>query len=137
MYQVYFLSIATLILSSVALGYDRLDERLKVSSVFSDVAFKSLGFQFGLGVATLVVGVFQFLTVAPGDVPVVGDLIPALAGIILGGTLILIYYKEKSTLESSGMSTLDRIFVQNAPNLAYLGLLVALVHFFLHRVLFL
>jgi hypothetical protein len=137
MYQVYFLSVVSLVLSSIALGFDTLDERLHVGSFFSASAVKSPSFRLGLGIVTLVVGILQFLTTADGDVPVVGDLIPALTGIVLGGTLIVIYYKEKSTEESQTLDRLDRAFVQNASNLAYVGLVVALLHFLLHRVLFL
>ena len=137
MYQVYLLSVVTLVLASVALGYDRLDERFKIGSFLNDTVIKGAGFQLGLGIVTLVVGVFQLLTVAEGDVKVVGDLIPALTGIVLGGTLIVIYYKEKTTEESRTLDQLDRFFVQNASNLAYVGLVVAGLHFLLHRVLFL
>jgi hypothetical protein len=137
MYQVYLLSVVTLVLASVALGYDRLDERFKISSFFSETVFKGVGFQLGLGIVTLLVGFFQLLTVAEGDVKVVGDLVPALAGMVLGGTLIVVYYKEKTTEESGTLDTLDRLLVQNAPNLAYVGLVVAALHFLLHRVLFL
>ena len=137
MYQVYFLSVVTLVLASVALGYDRLDERLHVGSFFNETIFKNLSFQLGLGIVTALVGFFQLLTVAEGDVPVVGDLIPALTGLALGGTLIVVYYKEKSTVESGTLDRLDKVFVQNASNLAYVGLAVAVLHFLLHRVLLL
>lgn len=137
MYQIYFLSIITMLLSGVTLAFDRLDERIKIGSVFSEVTFKSIGFKLGLGMVTAFVGVFQFLTVAPGDVRVVGDLIPAIAGIVAGTILVLQYYQEKSTVESKLIETLDRVFVQNAANIGMLVLLVALSHFLFHRVLFL
>jgi len=137
MYQVYFLSVTSLVLASVALGYDRLDERFHISSFFTDTAFKNLTFQLWLGIATAVIGFFQLLTHSENDVPVVGDLIPAITGMVLGATLIVAYYKEKSTEESSTVDRLDKILVQNAPNLAYVGLLVAVLHFLLHGVLLL
>ena len=137
MYQVYLLSVVTLLLSSIALGFDRLDERLHVGKFFSATVFKSLGFHFGLGVVTLLVGFFQFLSVHPDDTIILGNLVPAAAGMVLGGTLVLRYYREKSTLESSLVDRLDAIFLQNAENLAYLGLLIAILHFLFHRVLLL
>jgi hypothetical protein len=137
MYQVYLLSIVTLILASVSLGFDRLEEHLKVGSFFNPVIFTSQTFRFGLGVVTLLVGFFQFLSVHPDDTIILGNLIPAAAGMVLGGTLVLGYYREKSNVESSFVDRLDRIFLQNAGNFAYLGLLIAVLHFFFHRVLFL
>jgi hypothetical protein len=137
MYQVYLLSIVTLILASVTLGFDQLNERLHVGSFFSSAVFQSQGFVFGLGVVTFLVGFFQLLSVHPDDTIILGNLVPAAAGMVLGGSLMLAYYKEKTTVESSLVDRLDRIFLQNASNLAYLGLLVAVLHFFFHRVLFL
>ena len=137
MYQVYLLSVLTLILSSIALGFDQLDERLHVGSFFSAATFKSPGFAFGLGVVTALVGLFQFLSVHPDDTIILGNLVPAAAGVVLGGTLMLAYYREKSTVESAFVNRLDAIFLQNSAGLAYLGLLVALLHFLFHRVLFL
>ena len=137
MYQIYLLSILTMLLAGVTLAFERLDERIKIGAFFSETLFKSLGFKLGLGIATLLVGIFQFLTVAPGDVKVVGDLIPAIAGIIGGGVLVVQYYQEKSTVESRLIETIDRIFVRNAPNIGVLLLVVAILHFLFHRVLFL
>lgn len=137
MYQVYLLSVITLILASVALGYDPLDERIHVSSFFNGAIFKSPGFAFGLGVVTFLVGLFQFLSVHPDDTIILGNLVPATAGVVLGGTLMLAYYKEKSTVESGFVDRLDAIFLQNAAGLSYLGLLIAVLHFLFHRVLFL
>ncbi len=137
MYQVYLLSVITLILSSVALAFDQLDERMHVGAFFNPDVFKSPGFHFGLGAITLLVGFFQFLSVHPADTIIIGDLVPAGAGMVLGATLILSYYKSRSTVESGFVERLDAIFLQNASNFGYLGLLVAVLHFFLHPVLFL
>ncbi len=137
MYQVYLLSIVTLVLASVSLAFDQLHEKLRVGAFFSADVFKSAGFRFGLGAVTMLVGFFQFLSVHPDDVIIIGDIVPAIAGMILGGTLMLSYYCEKRTVESSFVDRLEAIFLKNAENLAYLGLLVAVLHFFFHRVLFL
>ncbi|MFP4113362.1 MAG: hypothetical protein ACOC2Y_04280 [Spirochaetota bacterium] len=137
MYQIYLLSILTLVLASITLGFSELDERLRVSSFFSESVFKSPGFAFGLGITTLLVGFFQFLSVHPDDTIILGNLVPAATGMVLGATLILAYYKEKSTVESGFVERLDQLFLQRSASLAYLGLLVAILHFFFHRVLFL
>ena len=137
MYQIYFLSIVTTLLAGVALAYDRLDERVKIGSFFGETVFRSLGFRLGLGIVSMAVGVFQFLTVAPGDVRVVGDLIPAITGIVAGGMLVLQYYQEKTTLESRFLETMDRLLLRNASNIGVLAILIGVLHFFFHRVLFL
>ena len=137
MYQVYLLSVLTLLLASFSLGYDELDERLNISSVFGRDLFTRPGFRFGLGTVTALVGLFQFLAVHPGQIVILGNFIPAAAGIALGGTLLLMFYKERSTVESAFVERLDRIFLKNAAPIAYLGIVIALLHFLFHGVLFL
>lgn len=137
MYQIYLLSIVSILLSGVALAFERLNERIRIGLFFNQELFSSINFRLGLGLVTVLVGIFQFLTVAPGDIPVVGDLIPAVTGIVLGGILIVQYYQAKSTVESGVVSTVDRIFVKNASNFGVIGIVIAFLHFLLHRVLFL
>ena len=137
MYQIYLLSIVTILLSGIALAYDRLQQSLRIGSLFNEEMLSGPTFRLILGVVTLLVGFFQFLTVAPGDVLVVGDLVPALTGILLGSILAIDYYRERSTVETSLMEALDRVFVKNGSNFGIIGIVVALLHFLFHRVLFL
>ncbi len=136
MFQMYLLSIITIVLASVSLGFDRLDERIRIGALLSGEVFKRGTFRFGLGLVTVVVGFFRLLFATGESIPVLGDFLPAAAGMVLGLTLVLIYYKEKSSVDA-GFPALDRILVQNAPNLALLGLLIALLHFLLPAALFL
>ena len=46
-----------------------------------------------LGILTTVTGAFKLLTVMRGDIPVVGDFLPAVTGISLGLTLLLERYR--------------------------------------------
>lgn len=136
MYQMYLLSILTLLLSSAAAGFDRLNERLNIGVFFGEDVFKRGTFRFGLGLVTAIIGFFRLLFATGGSLPILGDLLPAAAGIVLGGTLVLDYYNQKSS-EATRFPVLDRIFVKNAPNFALLGLLVAFLHFLLPGALFL
>lgn len=137
MYQIYLLSVVTIILAGISLAFDRLDRSLRLGALFNAEVFGRPTFRLVVGIVTLLVGFFQFLTVAPGDVPVIGDLVPAVTGIVLGGILLLDYYQAKSTIESRFSDRLDRVFVQNASNFGIVGLVVALLHFLFHRVLLL
>ena len=137
MYQIYLLSVVTILLAGVALADERLQTSLRLSSFFNGEAFGQPTFRLVLGVVTLLVGFFQFLTVAPGDIPVVGDLIPAITGILLGGILVIGYYREKSTVESPAIEKLDALFVKNGSNFGVIGIAIAILHFLFHRVLFL
>lgn len=137
MYQIYFLSILTNILAGIALGFDRMDERLRLRSVFNPELFQNTGFRLAIGLITFVVGFLKLLSVSPDDVAVVGDLVPALTGMLAGFALAFQYYQERSATESSTVASLDKIFGRHSSTLGMVALTAAIVHFFLHRVLFL
>ncbi len=69
--------------------------------------------------------------------PVVGDLVPAAAGMIMGITLIIDYYKSKATVSSQAVETFDRVFVRRKSIIGIIGMAVGILHFFIPSVLFL
>jgi hypothetical protein len=137
MYQIYFLSILTNIIAGIALGFDRMDSRLRLHSVFNPELFQHNGFRLAMGIITFVVGFLKLLSVAPGDVAVVGDLLPAVMGMLMGFSLAFQYYQERTEVQSSATETLNRVFGRHNATLGMVGIVVGVVHFFLHRVLFL
>ncbi|TVR30751.1 MAG: hypothetical protein EA404_11435 [Spirochaetaceae bacterium] len=137
MIQIYLLSVVTNALAGIALSFDSMDEKLHLSAVFNRDLFVSVGFRLGLGVVTFLVGFFKFLSVTNGDVPVVGDLIPALSGVIQGFILLVLYYQSRSDVSSPALESIDKIFVQNRTMFGTAGILIAALHFLFPSVLFL
>ena len=137
MYQIYFLSILTNIVAGIALGFDRMDKGLRLRAAFNADLFQHTGFRLALGLITFVVGFLKLLSVTSGDVAVVGDLVPALAGLLMGFGLAFQYYRERAQVTSSVVESLDRVFGRNSATLGTVGVLAGVVHFFLPRVLFL
>ncbi|WP_455382311.1 hypothetical protein [Salinispira pacifica] len=137
MYQFYFLSIFMNLLAGFALAHESLQERMSIGSIFNTEMFAKPGFQLTVGIITAVVGFFKFLSVTDGNVPVVGDLLPAVAGLIAGFTLILMYYQGRATVSTSTTETLNAIFVRNRTVFGVLAIIAAVLHFFFHSVLFL
>lgn len=137
MYQIYFLSIFFNIFAGITLGYDKFSTNTSFTSVFNPEFFKRLNLWVILGVGTFVVGFLKILSVSPGDVKVVGDLIPALSGMVMGFTLILGYYREKSTVSTHTVEKMDNLLLENKTAIGVTGIVSAVLHFFLHTVLFL
>lgn len=137
MNQVYLLSVVTILLSGIALSFDRLDERIHIGSLFQRDAFTGQTFRLLMAIITAVVGFLQLLTVHPDDTVFLGDLIPAVTGLLLGFVLFLEYYGERTETMSHGMERLHQRLVGNASTIGILGIIVALLHFLLHRMLFL
>lgn len=137
MYQIYLLSVVTNLLAGAVASFEGLDEKLHISAVLNRELLDRAGFRLGLGIVTVVVGFLKFLTVSEGDVPVVGDLLPALAGISLGMILLLQYYKGRSDVTSPTVDKVDNVLGKNANVFGMAGVAVAVIHFLFHRVLFL
>ena len=85
--QFYFLSIVINLLAGVILAGDYLAERLPwMRTLLPEISSRSSG--VAIGAITAGVGVLKLFVLAdPLQTAVVGDLLPALAGIALGGSL--------------------------------------------------
>ena len=137
MIQIYLLSVLTNLVAGAVLSVDGGEDRLRIASIFRVELIGSSNFRLGLGLTTFLVGFFKFLSVTYGDVPVVGDLIPALSGVIQGMILLVLYYRERSDISSPALDTLDRVFVSNRVMFGTAGVLIAVLHFLFPTVLFL
>ncbi|MCI1208056.1 MAG: hypothetical protein LKF96_01245 [Treponema sp.] len=104
----------------------------KNSRVFSDKSFRLV-----LGVLSCLTGLMKLLSVIRNDVPVVGDLIPALAGLIGGSCLLIEYYLMSATVETALPSWIKKIFIDNRKNIGIICIVAAVLHFIFPTVLFL
>ena len=89
------------------------------------------GVKFILGLFSLIVGLFKILTPTAGDVPVIGDILPAVSGMALGGILLLDFYKASSDLHTATVEKVDNIILRNKRYLGMAGILAGLLHFFM------
>jgi hypothetical protein len=90
-----------------------------------------------LGVLTIVVGLLKILSSVPGDLPVIGDLIPALAGFLAGFALVFEYYRGRSTLEPEHTDKIEHLLMHNKKWIGFIALAAAGLHFLFPSVLFL
>jgi hypothetical protein len=93
-------------------------------------------FKLILGILTVVVGLFKLLSPLEGDIPVVGDLIPAAAGLITGFILLFDYYRGRSFFED-GDAKMTRIITVNRKWIGFAAMAAAVLHFIFPRVLLL
>jgi hypothetical protein len=137
MYQIYFLSLLFNLTAGAVLAFETLSEKTALQKLFVAETIQKVGFRFGLGILTFIVGFLKLLSVTQGDVPVVGDLLPAVSGMVMGFTLILQYYQSRSSVSSQTVDRMDSIFTANKNLIGLIGIIIAVLHFFLPRVLFL
>lgn len=140
MLQFYLLSVVLNICSGFSLYAEKFEERedktphilLELKDVCADTTLRLV-----LGLLSVLTGFFKLLSVTPGDIPVIGDLLPALAGLVLGFILLLEFYRGRSTVEPAPGNRLDRIFIRNKTTFGLIGMIVGFVHFLFPSVLFL
>ncbi|MCR4953815.1 MAG: hypothetical protein K6A43_07020 [Treponema sp.] len=99
--------------------------------------FESKTFRLVLGILTGLTGLLKLFSAIRGDVPVVGDLLPALAGLAGSFCLLLDYYINAATIEVTISDTIKKIFIKNSNIIGFAMILVAVIHFIFPTVLFL
>jgi hypothetical protein len=124
------------LVGGLVLSFDYLEQKFSGLTRLRE-ALTNGSFQLILGILTFIFGILKLLSVTQGDIPVVGDLLPALFGLLVGFTLFLNYYKMKSTVESETVEKIDNIVIKNRSIIGLLAIIVAILHFIMPSVLFL
>jgi hypothetical protein len=135
MVQFYALSVFVNIIIGSLLCIDEKSETTSFCTRLKHV-LEEKGVKFSLGIFSLIIGLFKILTPTSGDIPVVGDLVPALSGIILGAVLLLEFFRAKSDVSSETISKIDRVVVQNRKYIGIAGIVAGVLHFLMPGVPF-
>jgi len=137
MLQFYFLSI---VMNALA-GYILItgDEDSRSPLVFKGgFSIKDETFRLVVGIISALTGLMKILSVVDGDVPVIGDFFPALAGFLSGFILIFEYYRTRTSLESSDSTEkVNRLLVANKKVIGMAAIVAAVLHFLFPTVLLL
>jgi len=108
MMQLYFLSIAVNLLAGTALCAEYFAKRLRWFAPLGQLA-GGRGFRAVVGGLAAAVGFLKLLVRStPNDVPVVGDLLPALAGLAMGASLLVQVLREKADLPAEAISGVEK-----------------------------
>ena len=141
--QFYLLSVVSTIIAGLALSSDYLKTK---SEFFGSFRFlqKNRSIQIVAGLVTAVIGILKLIFRSPGeDIVVVGDLLPAAAGIILGVILIGEAFRQhpkegqaQDKVEKSVEKVTESIAPYRIP-VGIAGAVIGLAHFLFPGVLFL
>jgi uncharacterized membrane-anchored protein len=134
MIQFYFLSILFNALTGYVLISDEGSRPLEIRPGFSlgDETVRLV-----LGILSMVVGVLKLLSSVEGDLPVLGDIIPAVVGFISGFILVLEYYRERARAEDVNPETINQVLVRNKKIIGFAAIITAALHFLFPTVLLL
>ena len=110
----------------------------KKSELFSEIPlFENGNFRLVLGVLTVLTGLMKILSVFRNDVPVIGDLIPALASLLAGASMLIEYYLVSSSLENNLPENVNRLFIEGRKYIGYFAIIAGVLHFIFPQVLLL
>lgn len=136
MIQFYFLSI----FCNALTGYILISSGEKQGNSIADdfrLPVHNETFRLILGVLTMVTGLLKILSATTGDVPVIGDLIPAAAGFLAGFILVYEFYRERSELPPEQTEKLENLLIKNKRIAGFVALAAAALHFLFPTVLLL
>lgn len=137
MLQFYFLSVVTNVLAGLTLTADYFGERSSAFAPFKDLLGRG-SVRTAVGAGAFLVGFLKLLIRStPADVPVVGDLLPAVAGLAMGGALVLSILRERGTVADGKVNSLEQTLMGYRVPLGIAGMAVSVLHFLLPGALFL
>jgi hypothetical protein len=141
--QIYLLSVVSTVVAGLALSSDYLGKKSDFFASFGYLRQKR-SVQITAGLITAVIGVLKLIFRSPREtVVVVGDLLPAAAGIILGIILIGEAFRqhpaEAAEQEKVGKSVekVTRAIMPYRVPVGIAGAVIGLVHFLFPGILFL
>ena len=138
MLQFYFLSVLLNCLAGLILVLNKSSQTEsnklieKTPELFSNKTFRLV-----IGILCCFTALIKLLSSFPGAIPIIGDLIPSVAGVLGGVALLVDYYLAQSPSETKLDPRLEIIFVNNKKYIGILCILSALLHFLFPKVILL
>lgn len=143
MLQFYFLSVLLNCIAGLVLALGK-GSTATLESVDSPIQsknspdiFENRTFKLVIGILTCFTAIIKLLSAFPGSVPVIGDLIPAAAGLLGGAALLIDYYLGQESVESKLNPKLENLFIANKKYIGILCIVAALLHFLFPKVVIL
>ncbi|ULQ60086.1 hypothetical protein K7I13_01795 [Brucepastera parasyntrophica] len=137
MLQFYFFSVLFNAITGLVLVFsDKLSSGSPVQEGLL-VIVQNRTFRFVLGLLTMITGFLKLVTVVRGDVPVIGDIFPACAGLVGGFILVYEYYKSRpETTDEKPLPNFAQKIISWKQYVGYVMLAAAVLHLLFPQVLF-
>jgi len=137
MVQFYFLAVCLNFIGGVVLAASWFQERFPGVLNFRETLFDKKTLRIGLISSLLLVGILKIISVFKGDIIIIGDLLPALALLTSGFTLLIEYLFENNEAEKGFIKKMDSIFVKHSSIVGVASIVAGTLHFIFPGVLFL
>ncbi|MDR2553430.1 MAG: hypothetical protein LBD31_09745 [Treponema sp.] len=133
MLPVYFLSVLLNVLLGFLLAFGKEDAGGDGFSLNLD----NETLRFVLGGVSFITGILKILSPVTGNVPVAGDVVPALANLAGGFIFVFDFYRKRSTLDSPAAARLGELADKHRKLAGYVCLGAGALHWIFYPVLFL
>ncbi|QEN07174.1 hypothetical protein EXM22_03910 [Oceanispirochaeta crateris] len=126
--QIYFLVVFTHLLGGFVLSSHFLDEKIEDFASCTTL-LNNNRFKLVLGIVTVLTALFTLLKVSPADVIIIGDILPAVSGFLLGGYFILCYFYEHLDESRSWMKGYVDFMEDRGHFAGLAAVIIAILHF--------
>ncbi len=129
MAQFYLLSVLSNMVAGLTLAGDYLGEKIPFLASFKNLRANRPA-TVTIAIVTAIIGLIKLIVLSPGEtVPVVGDLLPALTGIGLGGILLVEAFRQKVESQGESLKKISTAVLTYRVPVGIAGVVIALVHF--------
>ena len=130
MAQFYLLSVLANIVAGLTLAGDFLGEKVPFLASFKNLRANKAA-QTVIALVSIVIGVIKLIVLSPGEsVPVVGEILPALTGIVLGGILVIEAFRPSVDSRGESLQKISKAVLSYRVPVGIFGVVVGIVHFF-------
>ncbi|HUH44549.1 MAG TPA: hypothetical protein VLZ44_05190 [Treponemataceae bacterium] len=98
--------------------------------------FENPTYKLILGILTGFMGLMKLLSVVPNDVPIFGDFIPFVAGILGAAVLLFDYNNEKNAVSIAIPSGVENLLVKGRVFVGYFCIAAGVLHLLFPKVIF-
>lgn len=126
--QIYFLSIFLNALAGYVLIMGGEQEEADPAARFR-FSINNDTFRLILGGLAVITGLLKLLSPVRGDLPVAGDLFPALAGLAAGLILVFDFYRSRSSLVPEPLEKAGNFLSRSRKWIGYAVIAAAVLHF--------
>ncbi len=135
MVQFYFLSIFVNFIGGLLLAGDVINKQFPNLDTLKEL-FKSSTYMLIFGIVAAVAGLFKIISVFSGDVPIIGDLLPAAASLSIAVHLFSNYFYDKSGVLDGKLEKVNTFIDKYKNIIGITAIIIAILHFFFPNVLF-
>lgn len=138
MFQIYLLAVIVNILAGMALSGSFLNRRISWFSEYMDF-MNNASYRVILGIVNFLVAIINLFRIYPGDIPVIGDFLPSLAGFITGIILVVEFIVGSRTKDAATENTgfFERVNLFFKPYTTVIGIssiVIGILHALLPRI---